>query len=102
LSFFFLPFLTDHREKHEDWMQMPRRVRFVFHLRTVNFFHIFRCRSLLRYSDPLWYHLNEFGMFLSLIIIFRFVWAAYLLEGHAIFPRGEWRSSARVLININE
>lgn len=94
--FFFLPlipFLTDHREKHEDWMQMPRRVRFVFHLRTVEFSFIFSIYPYETYGS-VWYHRNEFWnfFFVWLIIIFRFMWAAYLLEGHAIFPRGEWRS----------
>lgn len=39
-SYSYSFFLTDHRKEHEDRMQMPRRVRFVFHFRSVASSHI--------------------------------------------------------------
>ena len=88
MSLVFLCFLTDHREEYEDRMQMPRRVRFVFHFRPVASFFPFRTTGLLLISS--WY----FSMLcldysINIVSLFRFVRAQDVLEGHAIVPRGE-------------
>jgi hypothetical protein len=99
--------LTDHREKHEDWMQMPRRVRFVFHLRTVEFslalISFFAPSVVLPLSD--WtssqYHPNEFG---NIFLFFCFLVGDYYFQvrvswgpaGKPCRPSARWVTIHRV------
>lgn len=81
-----LSIFTDYREEYEDWMQVPRRVRWEPHSTLSNF--IVHAMSIF---------LNISPFFLSLSPLSnnnRFVWAENVLEGYAIFPRGEsWKLS---------